>query len=119
MAYPLRVDLAAMGAEEYLMRYTRISTYDMTKGTFDELTELCEKGILPIFASRPGFVNFGLADIGDHKVISLSIWETREAAQNSANVAATWVKENMSDRVRLVTTQIGDLALFHGVPVAA
>jgi heme-degrading monooxygenase HmoA len=108
-----------MGAEEYLMRYTRISTYDMTKGTFAELTELCEKGILPIFASQPGFVNFGLADIGDHKVISLSIWETREAAQNSANVAATWVKENISDRVRLVTTQIGDLALFHGVPVAA
>jgi hypothetical protein len=101
------------------MRYTRISTYDLTNGTFDELTGIAEKGILPMFAREPGFVNYGLVDAGDHKVISISIWETREMAQKSAVVAATWVKENVSDRVRLVTTSIGDLALFHGVPVAA
>ena len=101
------------------MRYTRISTYDMTKGTFDELTGIAEKGLLRTFANTPGFVNFGLADIGDHKVVSISIWETREAAQKSASMAATWVKENIADRVRLVTTSIGHLALFHGAPVAA
>jgi hypothetical protein len=33
-------------------------------------------------------------------------------------MAATWVKENIADRVRLLTTQIGDLALFRGLPVA-
>jgi heme-degrading monooxygenase HmoA len=101
------------------MRYTRISTYDLTNGTFDDLTGIAEKGILPTFAKTPGFVNFGLVDIGDHKVVSISIWETREAAQNSALVAATWVKENISDRVRLVTGYVGNLALFHGMPVAA
>ena len=101
------------------MRYVRISTYDLTNGTFDQLTGIAEKGILPMFAREPGFVNYGLVDAGDHKVISISIWETREMAQKSAVVAASWVKENLSDRVRLVTTSIGDLALFHGVPVAA
>jgi len=101
------------------MRFTRISTYDMTKGTFDELTGIAEKGILPTFANLPGFLNFGLADIGDHKVVSISIWETREAAEKSALVAASWVKENISDRVRLVTGHVGNLALFHGVPVTA
>jgi hypothetical protein len=34
-------------------------------------------------------------------------------------VAASWVKENISDRVRLVTGYVGNLALFHGAPVAA
>jgi hypothetical protein len=101
------------------MRYTRISTYEMTNGTFDELTGVAEKGILPTFANLPGFVNFGLADIGDHKVVSISIWETREAADKSALVAASWVKENISTRVRLLTEHVGSLALFHGVPVAA
>jgi hypothetical protein len=101
------------------MRYTRISTYDLTKGTFPELTDIAEKGILPTFVKEPGFVNYGLVDVGSHKVVSISIWETREEAQKSASMAATWVKENISDRVRLVTTYIGDLALFHGVPVAA
>jgi len=33
------------------MRYTRISTYEMTNGTFDELTGIVEKGILPTFAN--------------------------------------------------------------------
>ena len=101
------------------MRYTRLSTYDLIKGDFNELTGIAEKGILPTFVKEPGFVNFGLVDAGNHKVVSISIWETREAAQKSASMAATWVKENISDRVRLVTTYIGDLSLFHGVPVAA
>ena len=101
------------------MRHTRISTYEMTNGTFDELTAIVEKGILPTFANLPGFVNYGLVDIGDRKVVTLTIWETREAAEKSALVAASWIKENISDRVRLVTDNVGALALFHGVPVAA
>jgi heme-degrading monooxygenase HmoA len=101
------------------MRYTRLSTYDLTKGNFDELTGLAEKGILPTFVKEPGFVNFGLVDAGNNKVISISIWETREAAQKSANLAASWVMQNIADRVRLVTTYIGDLALFRGLPVVA
>ena len=101
------------------MRYTRISTYEMTNGTFDELTSITEKGVLRTFESLPGFLNFGLADIGDRKVVSISIWETREAAEKSALVAASWVKDNIADRVRLVTGHFGSLALFHGVPAAA
>jgi hypothetical protein len=101
------------------MRYTRISTYAMTNGTFDELTGMVEKGILPTFEREPGFVNYGVADIGDHKVVSISIWDTREAAEKSALIAASWVKENISDRVRLVTNDVGNLALFHGATVAA
>ncbi len=101
------------------MRYTRLSTYDITKGTFGELTGIVESGLLPTFVKEPGFVDYGLVDTGNHKVVAISIWETREEAQNSINMASTWVKENIADRVRLLTTQIGDLALFHGVPVAA
>ena len=101
------------------MRYTRISTYDLTSGTFPELTSIAETGILPIFAKEPGFVNYGLVDVGNHKVVAISIWETREAAQHSAVLADQWVKDNIADRVRLLTTQIGDLALFRGIPVTA
>jgi hypothetical protein len=101
------------------MRFTRISTYDLTKGTFDELRGIVENGILPTFAKEPGYVNYGLVDTGDHKVVSLSIWETREEAEKSASMAAGWIKENIADRVHLLTTQIGDLALFRGLPVTA
>ena len=116
---PVSCRLSHMGAEEKTMRYSRISTYDLTKGTFPELTGIAEKGILPTFVKEPGFVNYGLVDAGNHKVVSISIWETREEALKSAEMAATWVKQNIADRVHLVTTYIGDLALFRGVPVTA
>lgn len=101
------------------MRYTRLSTYDIVKGTFPELTIIAEKGILPLFVKEPGFVDYGLVDAGNNKVVAISIWETRDEAQKSAGMAASWVKENLADRVHLVTTTIGNLALFHGAPVAA
>lgn len=101
------------------MRYTRLSTYDLTKGDFTELTSLVEKGILPAFEREPGFVNYGLVDAGNHKVVAISIWETREEAQKSVSMAATWIKDHIADRVRLVSTSIGDLTLFRGVPVTA
>ena len=46
-------------------------------------------------------MNYGLVDAGNNKVVAISIWETREEAQKSAAMAATWVKENIADRVRL------------------
>ena len=100
------------------MRYTRLSTYDLTKGDFNELSDIAEKGILPTFVKEPGFVNYGLVDAGNRKVVSISIWETREQAEKSATMATTWVKANIADRVRPLTTQIGELALFRGMPVA-
>jgi hypothetical protein len=116
---PLRVDLAAQKSRgDTHMQYTRLSTYDLTKGTFDELTGIVEKDLLPTFAKEPGFVNYGLVDAGDHKVVSISIWQTREQAQTSAATATTWVKAHLADRVRPLSTQIGNLALFHGMPVA-
>ena len=101
------------------MRYTRLSTYDMVKGTFPELTSIAEKGILPLFTKEPGFVDYGLVDAGHNKVVAISIWETRDAAQNSVNTAANWIRDNVADRVRLTNTYVGDLALFHGKPVIA
>jgi heme-degrading monooxygenase HmoA len=101
------------------MRYTRLATYDIVKGTFPELTGIAKETMLPIITKEPGFMNYGLVDAGHNKLVSISIWETREDAQKSASVAETWVKEHVADRVRLVTSYVGDLALFRGTPVTA
>lgn len=101
------------------MRYARIATYDMVKGTFPEMTASAERGILPLFARQPGFVDYGLIDIGSNKVVSISIWQTRDEAHESTNIAAAWIKDNLADSLRLVNSYVGELALFHGAPVAA
>jgi antibiotic biosynthesis monooxygenase len=102
-----------------MQRYIRIATYELTKGTFQEVASLAKDGMLPRFSTEPGFIEYGVADIGDHKVCSITIWETREQAEKSVHVSSTWVRETLSDRVKLLTSFVGELAFLHGAPVLA
>jgi heme-degrading monooxygenase HmoA len=98
------------------MQYVRIATYATTKGTFQELAESSQTGMLPKFEAQPGFISYGVADLGDKRSLSISVWETRDQAQAAAAVAAAWVKDNMADRIKLTSNTVGDLAFFQGVP---
>jgi hypothetical protein len=65
-------------------------------------------------AERP--FRYGLADLGGRTCLSLSLWETRSDADSAVSVAENWVRENVSDRVELRSSQIGDLAFYEGIP---
>jgi len=94
------------------MQHLRVATYGITKGTFPEIAETAKTGMLPKFKQQPGFIRYGLADLGEKSCLSISLWETHEQAEAAAPVAASWVKENLSDRVELRSNQVGDLAFF-------
>jgi len=98
------------------MKHLRVATYEIKKGSFQEIADVAQDGMLRKFRDQPGFIRYGLADLGDKTCLSLSLWETRENADSSAPVAATWVRDNISDRVELRSTQIGDLAFYEGTP---
>ena len=102
-----------------MQKHIRLAIYDLTKGTFDEVAGLTQDGMLPIFSTQPGFIEYGVADLGQSKLASITVWETREQAEKSVGVASTWVRENISDRVKLVTSYVGDLAFLQGTPVHA
>jgi hypothetical protein len=98
------------------MEHLRIATYAINKGTFREVADLAQEGMLRTFKEQPGFIRYGVADIGDQSCMSISLWETHEQAQASVPVAATWVKQNLGDKVELRSNYVGDLAFFEGVP---
>jgi Antibiotic biosynthesis monooxygenase len=101
------------------MRHIRIATYGINKGTFQEVAESAKTGMLPKFEQQPGFVRYDLADVGDKSFVSITVWETRQQAEAAAPVAATWVGENLADRIELRTNVVGDLASLKGVPATA
>ncbi len=103
------------------MRHTRIATYEITTGAFQEIADSAKSGLLPKLRELPGFVRYGVADIADNKLMSVSLWETHEQAEAASPVAAVWVKENIQDRVQLRENYVGDLAFWQGVkePVGA
>jgi Antibiotic biosynthesis monooxygenase len=98
------------------MEHVRIATYTINKGTFQELAETAKTEMLPKFQEQPGFVHYGLADMGERTCMSISVWERREQAEAATPLAATWVREHIGDQVQLRTDTVGDLAFFKGAP---
>jgi len=102
--------------ESDFMRHVRVATYAITKGSFQELADRAKEGMLPKFQSQPGFLRYGVADVGDSTLLSISLWETHEQANAAAPVAATWVKDNMNGEIELRSNYVGDFAFYQGVP---
>jgi hypothetical protein len=96
------------------MDHLRVATYGINKGTFRDVADIAREGMLETFKKQPGFVRYGLADTGDKSCLSISLWETHEQAEAAVPVAASWVRENLGDRIELRTNQVGDLAFFEG-----
>lgn len=98
------------------MKHVRVATYEIKTGTFQEIADKAQDGMLRTFRDQPGFIRYGLADLGDKTCMSLSLWETRKDADSSVPVAASWVRDNLSDRVEIRSSQVGDLAFYEGTP---
>ncbi len=98
------------------MKHVRVTTYEIKQGSFQEIADIAREGMLRTFQEQPGFIRFGLADLGDKTCLSLSLWETRNNAEAVGPVSVNWVREHLGDRVELRSNVIGDLAFYEGVP---
>jgi len=98
------------------MKHVRIATYEIKRGSFQELADVAQDGMLREFRNQPGFIRYGLADSGDKTCVSLSLWETRKDADHAVVVSEAWDRSHIADRAELRTTHIGDLAFYEGVP---
>jgi hypothetical protein len=96
------------------MEHVRVATYKITEGTFQDIAGSAKKGMLSKFQEQPGFVKYGVADVGDRTLLSLSVWSSHQQAEAAAPVAAAWVRENLADRIELKSNYIGDLSFFEG-----
>lgn len=76
--------------------YAAIRRVTLQSGTFDEAVRRDESGLLPIYSSAPGFVEFMLLQAGEDVGVSVAIFETQEQAEEANRRAAEWIKENMA-----------------------
>ena len=91
------------------MNHIRLAIYDQTSGTAEEAAEIARKGLLPIFKSQPGYVRYEVGKLDTGGIVSFSIWETSDEAQSAVDLAASWVAENLADRISLREGHVGDL----------
>jgi hypothetical protein len=91
------------------VNHIRLALYDMKSGTAEEAAEIARKGLLPIFKGQPGYVRYEVGKLDSGGIVSFSIWETADEAQNAVDTAASWVAENLAARISLRENHIGDL----------
>jgi hypothetical protein len=61
-----------------------------------ELSAKVREGFLPIASALPGFVAYYVVDAGDGLVASISVFDSRTAAEQSNSAAADWVGDNLA-----------------------
>jgi heme-degrading monooxygenase HmoA len=94
------------------MSHVRIGVYALTGGTAKQVADQAHEGMLGVFRAHPGFQAYGLAESPEGKVVSVSLWDSEEEAEQANAMAASWVSKNMADRVRLESTQVGDFLFY-------
>jgi len=93
------------------MEHIRVATYGLKGGaTFQEVADTAKGGLLDLFRMELGFRRYEVADLGDGELISISLWESREAAERGVALAREWVGENLAREVELLSNRVGDVA---------
>jgi hypothetical protein len=91
------------------MNHFRVAIYDMKSGSPEEAGEIARGGMLPIYQSMPGYVRYEVGKLDNGGIVSFSVWETEDEAQAAVDAAASWVEDNLADRISLRENHIGDL----------
>ena len=94
------------------MSHVRIGVYALTSGSAKEVGDLAQEGMLSVFRGEPGFMAYGLAETQEGKLISVSLWDSGKQAHQANELAASWVSENLADRIQLESSQVGDFMFF-------
>jgi hypothetical protein len=56
--------------------------------------------LVPLLSQQPGFVSYYTIEGEDGSVVSIGVYESKEEAERSNQIAADWTKQNSSQYVR-------------------
>lgn len=93
--------------------HARVAYFKLVSGTFDEVVRRVQApgGLLEIFRGRPGFQSYELIE-APAGLISVSHWESSAQADGAQHASAAWVAENISDLIKLLQSDVGEVTLM-------
>ena len=91
------------------MQHVRVATYKMTKGTTKEAADLAQSGMLPIFKGHKGFIGYSVLEIQGGELMSISVWQSHQDAEEATALAKDFVAKEMADRISLEHSIVADV----------
>lgn len=77
--------------------YASMRTYRVGSGQIDALMHRVDRDFAEALAQEPGFVAYQAIDTGHNMVMTISMFQTREQAEASDDLAAQWVADELRD----------------------
>lgn len=59
------------------------------------LVERTERNYVPMLKNEPGFIEFSVVRVGENEAVSISIFESREEAEEGNRKALEWAREQI------------------------
>jgi hypothetical protein len=75
--------------------YAVVRRYEGVRDS-QKVGQLAEEGFVPIISEMPGFVAYYHVDAGDGVIVSTSVFEHKEAEEQSTFVAGEFVAEHLA-----------------------
>lgn len=90
--------------------HASIRTYRSGSGSMDALMHRVDRDFADVLAQEPGFLSYQVVATGDDTLMSISVFRTPSDAERSADIAAQWVAEELSDlgveRIGAITGEV-------------
>jgi hypothetical protein len=77
--------------------YANVRQYRISADEIDETMHLADTELADRLAEEPGFVAYELMATDDGTVCSMTIFEDRDGAERSQEIAAQFVRDHLSD----------------------
>lgn len=61
----------------------------------EESVKRMDYGLVPLLRNEPGFVSFSVVQVGEGEGVSISIFETREDAEEGNSKSLEWAREQI------------------------
>ncbi len=97
-----------------------IRRYNTQDNSAQKIEHRVREGFVPIISKLPGFVSYDVVRSTDGTLLSVSVFESRQAAEDSSRLASDWVHENLASLIRTAPVILsGDVIVHHaGAPTA-
>ena len=94
--------------------FAAIRYYRTDPDSVDEVVRRVKEGFVPIIRETPGFVSYFVLDPGEREgaIVSVSVFEDEQSAQESNREAEEWVSQNLSELLVVPEFAAGQVVVY-------
>jgi heme-degrading monooxygenase HmoA len=97
-----------------------IRRYNTQENSAQKIEQRVREGFVPLISQLPGFISYDVVRSADGTLLSVSVFESRDAADASTRLASDWVHQNLASLIRTAPVILsGDVIVHHASTAAA